>query len=121
MSERRGKQYLHPSSCGPRDGDTVLPILKTLNWQWNLFYCYIYFAIYIYHYSANTMPYTKHESENNVLTPQHTICVGRNDSNQCMRNGQYRTPTAAFAIPRCSRTPSYFKTEKDSYVQKEYY
>jgi hypothetical protein len=50
----------------------------------------------------------KNERCNDVLTPQHATRVGRSDTNKRTPNGRYRSPpqpAAAFAIPRCSRTP----------------
>jgi hypothetical protein len=65
------------SSCsGPHGGDCVLPVLKTLNWQWNLMYCYVHSRIRFSHYSFHTT-YTKNERGDSALEPEHTTRVAR--------------------------------------------
>jgi hypothetical protein len=59
MSETGEKQYPCTFSCGPRGGDSVLPVMKTFNWQCNLFYCYIHL------YSIHLSLLCKHGSSHN--------------------------------------------------------
>jgi hypothetical protein len=83
---------MHPTSslCSTWWGLSILPVLETLNWHWNLFYCYMYLYSITHHYSVNAISYTKNEWWNIVLTHS-TQLVGWNDSNKCIWGGHYHT------------------------------
>jgi hypothetical protein len=107
MLERWGKQYLHPSSCGPRGGDSVLPVLKTLIWQWNLFYCYIHLSLLCEHDSLHK----KWTGEHYINTTAHNMCWSE-WFKPCTQNGQYCRPALVSVSRRHSKMqpyPWYFK------------
>jgi hypothetical protein len=89
------KQYTltHLSSYCPRGGDYT-------TFSKSIIYLYTHFTIiytyticnYRWAYSVKTKNY---EQQSSVLTPRHTILVGRNDWNQYMLNGQYRISASA--------------------------
>jgi hypothetical protein len=97
--ERRGKQY---PALSPviNVRMTLYYLSKNIELAKELFLLLYTLPLYTYQWSVNTTSYTKNEQENNALTPQHKPRVGRIDSKQYTRNGQYHL---------CQREPSPFQ------------
>jgi hypothetical protein len=77
MFERRGKQCPHPCCRGSPRRLSALPVLKTLKWQWNLFYCYIYLHLYNTYLSLLCKHDSLHKKwtvEQYVNTTAHNTC-----------------------------------------------